>query len=124
MKIITWTGILSILAGLTTSIITSVPTKDLLALRPSAGYVLFIAGIITVLIDRLATRESKTVGLLASGLILILFGERLPAIIFSAVFGKEANADFRDAGMIFLFLGVSCTLISWVLMVLSADQKK
>ena len=124
MKMITWSGVAALLAGVATFVITSTPAADPFALRPSAGYVLFLVGLVTVLVDSLATRESKTAGLFFSGLVLIAFGEHLPAMIFHAIFGRDVNADFRDSGMIFLFLGVACILISWTLMVLGLNKQK
>ena len=124
MRTVTLSGIAAITLGVVLFILSSTSTMDYDVIRPASGFVLFVVGVLTVVMDRLSTPESKTAGLLIGGLVMILFGEQMPSIIYRIVFGNESSVDFRDAGMVFLLLGLASVLGAWILIVLNSKTKK
>ena len=124
MRIVTLSGVAAIGLGVVLFILSSLSTMDYTVIRPASGFVLFFVGVLTVVMDRLATPESKTAGLLIGGLVMVIFGEQMPSIIYRIVFGSESNVDFRDAGMVFLLLGLASVLSAWVLVVLNSKTRK
>jgi hypothetical protein len=123
MKTLIWTGVAALLISVLLFIISSIPDGDVFRFRPSHGYVTFAVGLVTLCIGICQTRQAKALALLISGIVLVIFGEQFPSLVFGAVFGKENVPDLREGSMILVLLGTASVLISWAVLTISSKSE-
>ena len=95
-----------------------------LASSHSFGYTTLCLGFISLVLDLFQTRRKKALALLASGMTLVVLGEKIPALLIFALTKQEGASRFLDITATFFALGVACVAVSWVILVIDADAKE
>jgi hypothetical protein len=115
------------LAAVTIGIISIILSAQLkgdggLASSHSFGYTTFGLGLITFLISLFETRKKKALALLISGMTLVVFGEKIPALLIFSITRKDGASRFLDLTPTFFVLGVVCVAFSWIILVIDSKE--